>query len=82
MPKGASTPLRRHAGFFFVEQFADSCFRSLAVGAAVRLTGSWVSSPGAAQSHELHVTKVEVLGPSDAKVRPLPCSQRPSRARY
>ncbi|KAG7293813.1 hypothetical protein NEMBOFW57_003870 [Staphylotrichum longicolle] len=26
----------------------------LAVGAAVRLTGSWVSSPGAAQSHELH----------------------------
>ncbi|KAJ4292970.1 asparaginyl-tRNA synthetase [Collariella sp. IMI 366227] len=26
----------------------------LAVGAAVRLTGSWVSSPGASQSHELH----------------------------
>jgi len=41
---------------------------SLAVGAAVRLTGSWVSSPGAAQSHELHVKKVDILGPSDAKV--------------
>ncbi|GAB1317581.1 asparaginyl-tRNA synthetase [Madurella fahalii] len=43
----------------------------LAVGAAVRLTGSWVSSPGAAQSHELHVSKVEVLGPSDAKTFPI-----------
>lgn len=41
---------------------------SLAVGAAVRLTGSWVSSPGAGQSHELHVKKVDILGPSDAKV--------------
>ncbi|SPQ24717.1 36ebabfb-cdbc-4b3f-a3ac-9b839435cb21 [Thermothielavioides terrestris] len=43
----------------------------LTVGAAVRLTGSWVSSPGAAQSHELHVSKVEVLGPSDAKTFPI-----------
>ncbi|KAK3319926.1 hypothetical protein B0T19DRAFT_274779 [Cercophora scortea] len=43
----------------------------LAVGAAVRLTGSWVASPGAGQSHELHVSKVEVLGPSDAKTYPI-----------
>ncbi|KAL2023744.1 hypothetical protein VTK56DRAFT_1458 [Thermocarpiscus australiensis] len=43
----------------------------LAVGAAVRLTGSWVSSPGTAQSHELHVKKVEILGPSDAKTFPI-----------
>ncbi|KAK4166533.1 putative mitochondrial asparaginyl-tRNA synthetase precursor [Cladorrhinum sp. PSN259] len=43
----------------------------LAVGAAVRLTGSWVSSPGAAQSHELHVKKVDILGPSDAKTFPI-----------
>ncbi|KAK4111586.1 asparaginyl-tRNA synthetase-like protein [Canariomyces notabilis] len=43
----------------------------LTVGAAVRLTGSWVSSPGASQSHELHVSKVEVLGPSDAKTFPI-----------
>ncbi|KAL1836920.1 hypothetical protein VTJ49DRAFT_4497 [Mycothermus thermophilus] len=43
----------------------------LAVGAAVRLTGSWVSSPGAGQSHELHVTGVDVLGPSDAKTFPI-----------
>lgn len=43
---------------------------SLTVGAAVRLTGSWVSSPGASQSHELHVDQVKILGPSDAKVRP------------
>ncbi|KAL2255472.1 hypothetical protein VTK26DRAFT_3285 [Humicola hyalothermophila] len=43
----------------------------LTVGAAVRLTGSWVASPGAAQSHELHVSKVDVLGPSDAKTFPI-----------
>ncbi|KAK3899510.1 hypothetical protein C8A05DRAFT_18055 [Staphylotrichum tortipilum] len=43
----------------------------LAVGAAVRLTGSWVASPGASQSHELHVSRVEVLGPSDAKTFPI-----------
>ncbi|KAK4100352.1 asparaginyl-tRNA synthetase [Parathielavia hyrcaniae] len=43
----------------------------LTVGAAVRLTGSWVASPGAGQSHELHVGKVEVLGPSDAKTFPI-----------
>ncbi|KAK4143057.1 uncharacterized protein C8A04DRAFT_12670 [Dichotomopilus funicola] len=43
----------------------------LAVGAAVRLTGSWVPSPGTSQSHELHVDKVEVLGPSDAKTFPI-----------
>ncbi|KAH6623543.1 hypothetical protein F5144DRAFT_365479 [Chaetomium tenue] len=43
----------------------------LTVGAAVRLTGSWVSSPGASQSHELHVSNVEVLGPSDAKTFPI-----------
>ena len=49
-----------------------SCLCSLTVGAAVRLTGSWVASPGSAQSHELHVRRVEVLGPSDAKV----CSSR------
>ncbi|KAL2171470.1 hypothetical protein VTG60DRAFT_2878 [Thermothelomyces hinnuleus] len=45
--------------------------KDLAVGAAVRLTGSWVSSPGVAQSHELHVSRVEVLGPSDAKTFPI-----------
>ncbi|KAK3384962.1 hypothetical protein B0H63DRAFT_175216 [Podospora didyma] len=43
----------------------------LAVGAAVRLTGSWLPSPGTSQSHELHTTRVEVLGPSDAKTFPI-----------
>lgn len=41
---------------------------SLSIGAAIRLTGSWVPSPAAGQSHELHVDNVQVLGPSDAKV--------------
>ncbi|KAK4676071.1 asparaginyl-tRNA synthetase [Podospora pseudoanserina] len=43
----------------------------LTVGAAVRLTGSWVASPGAAQSHELQVREVKVLGSSDAKTFPI-----------
>lgn len=45
-----------------------SSLRSLTLGAAVRLTGSWVPSKGTGQSHELHVDNVQVLGPSDPKV--------------
>ena len=40
-------------------------------GAAVRLEGAWTPSPGAGQSHELHVTSFTVLGPSDAKTFPI-----------
>ncbi|CAK7214224.1 asparaginyl-tRNA synthetase [Sporothrix eucalyptigena] len=40
-------------------------------GAAVRLEGAWTPSPGAGQSHELHVTGFAVLGPSDAKSFPI-----------
>ncbi|KAI6380642.1 hypothetical protein MCOR25_001578 [Pyricularia grisea] len=43
----------------------------LSVGTAVRLTGSWVSSPGRGQTHELRVQEVKVVGPSDAKTFPL-----------
>jgi aspartyl/asparaginyl-tRNA synthetase len=43
--------------------------RSLSVGAAVRLQGSWVPCQGRGQSHELQVSQTTVLGPSDAKVR-------------
>lgn len=43
----------------------------LAIGAAVRLTGKWVPSPGASQSHEMQVTRVDILGPSDAKTFPI-----------
>ncbi|KAK3949684.1 hypothetical protein QBC32DRAFT_31724 [Pseudoneurospora amorphoporcata] len=43
----------------------------LAIGAAVRLTGKWVASPGASQSHEMQVTQVDILGPSDAKTFPI-----------
>lgn len=41
---------------------------SLSIGAAIRMRGAWVPSPGAGQSHELHVDSVQVMGPSDAKV--------------
>ncbi|CAK7273759.1 asparaginyl-tRNA synthetase [Sporothrix epigloea] len=40
-------------------------------GAAVRLEGAWTPSPGAGQSHELHVSGFVVLGPSDAKTFPI-----------
>ncbi|KAG8157659.1 hypothetical protein KVR01_012321 [Diaporthe batatas] len=43
----------------------------LAIGAAVRLTGSWVPSKGSGQSHELQVDTVQVLGPSDPKTFPI-----------
>lgn len=53
-----------------IARVADSVTKcSLTVGAAVRLIGSWVPSPGTGQSHELHARKVDILGPSDAKVR-------------
>lgn len=42
---------------------------SLSTGTAVRLTGSWRPSPNPkAQSHELHVVGVDILGTSDAAV--------------
>ncbi|KAJ1325770.1 asparaginyl-tRNA synthetase [Microdochium nivale] len=45
--------------------------QGLAIGAAVRLQGSWGPSPGRGQSHELQVTNAEVLGPSDARTFPI-----------
>ena len=51
-----------------------SSLRSLTLGAAICLTGSWVPSKGTGQSHELHVDNVQVLGPSDPKVHCLPTS--------
>ena len=44
-----------------------SCSLDLGIGAAVRLEGSWVPSPGAQQTHELLVASASILGPSDAK---------------
>lgn len=43
----------------------------LSSGAAVRLHGSWTPSLGSRQSHELHVERATVLGPSDAKTFPI-----------
>lgn len=51
-----------------------SSLHSLALGAAVRLTGSWVPSKGTGQSHELQVDHVQVLGPSDPKVHCCPAN--------
>jgi aspartyl/asparaginyl-tRNA synthetase len=49
--------------------FQEAHNRSLSTGTAVRLTGEWKESPNPqAQTHELHVSKSDVLGVSDASV--------------
>ncbi|KAM3076277.1 asparaginyl-tRNA synthetase [Clarireedia jacksonii] len=46
--------------------------QSLSTGTAVRLTGSWKPSPNpTAQSHELHVVGVDVIGNADPATFPL-----------
>ncbi|KAL1912630.1 asparaginyl-tRNA synthetase [Sporothrix stenoceras] len=53
-----------------LEELSDTSAH-LTNGAAVRLEGAWTPSPGTGQSHELHVTSFEVVGPSDAKTFPI-----------
>ncbi|PQE19231.1 hypothetical protein CJF30_00007577 [Rutstroemia sp. NJR-2017a BBW] len=46
--------------------------QSLSTGTAVRLSGSWKPSPNPrAQSHELHVAEVDVIGDADPATFPL-----------
>ncbi|KUJ15100.1 asparaginyl-tRNA synthetase-like protein [Mollisia scopiformis] len=46
--------------------------QSLSTGTAVRFTGSWRPSPNPkAQSHELHVADVDIIGPAEASTFPL-----------
>lgn len=50
---------------------------SLSTGAAVRLTGNWTASPNSkAQSCELHVKDVSLLGASDPAVCENPTQRR------
>jgi hypothetical protein len=47
----------------------DNLAGSLTTGTAVRFTGSWQPSPNPkAQSHELHVAEVDIIGPADPAV--------------
>jgi len=41
------------------------------LGAAVRVTGTWVPSPGGEQDHEIAAETLEVIGPSDPVEYPL-----------
>ena len=45
--------------------------KRLGVGAAVRVHGTWVESPGGKQSIEIKATEVEVIGDSDASTFPI-----------
>lgn len=46
---------------------STNSYVSLSTGAAVALSGDWRASPGAEQSHELNVTRVQILGENDAE---------------
>jgi asparaginyl-tRNA synthetase len=43
----------------------------LGVGASVRVTGSWVPSPGGKQDHEIAAETLEIIGQSDPSTYPL-----------
>ncbi|KAF2481966.1 asparaginyl-tRNA synthetase [Neohortaea acidophila] len=44
---------------------------NLSTGTAVELNGDWKASSGAKQSHELHVSRLKVLGENDAQNHPV-----------
>ena len=45
----------------------------LTTGTFVVLSGTWKACPpGKEQSHELHTTQVDILGPANAEVRGIP----------
>lgn len=67
---GEGKDLRRE-GKKKVHWLIGCCSCRLSNGAAVRLQGVWKKSGGKGQSHELQVSKAELLGENDAMVRAL-----------
>lgn len=53
------------------ENFDEALLKKIATGAAVSITGTLEASQGKGQSVEIQVTKLEILGESDADVYPL-----------
>ncbi len=53
------------------EPLAKTHKADLGVGAAVRIEGTWVPSPGGEQDVEIRASSIEIVGPSDASTYPL-----------
>ena len=53
------------------ENTPEETLKRITTGAAVSVTGALVESQGAGQKHEIQVTKLEILGDSDAEKFPM-----------
>ncbi len=60
------------------ENTPDETLKRITTGAAISVTGTLIESKGAGQSVEIQVTKLEILGDSDAEKFPIQPKNKPS----
>lgn len=60
------------------ENTPEETLKRITTGAAVSVTGSLVESKGAGQKYEIQVSKLEILGDSDAEKYPIQLRNKPS----
>lgn len=60
------------------ENTAEEILKRITTSAAISVTGKLVESQGAGQKYEIQVTKIEILGDSDAEKFPIQLRNRPS----
>jgi asparaginyl-tRNA synthetase len=60
------------------ENTAEETLKRITTSAAISVTGQLVESQGAGQKYEIQVTKIEILGDSDAEKFPIQLRNRPS----
>ncbi|KIC02641.1 asparagine--tRNA ligase [Flavobacterium sp. JRM] len=60
------------------ENTPDETLKRITTGAAISVTGNLIESKGAGQSVEIQVTKLEILGDSDAEKFPIQPKNKPS----
>jgi asparaginyl-tRNA synthetase len=60
------------------ENTPEEILKRITTSAAVSITGNLVESKGAGQKYEIQVTKLEILGDSDAELYPIQLKNKPS----
>jgi asparaginyl-tRNA synthetase len=60
------------------ENTPEETLKRITTSAAVSITGNLVESKGAGQKYEIQVTKLEILGDSDAELYPIQLKNKPS----
>jgi asparaginyl-tRNA synthetase len=60
------------------ENTPEETLKRITTGAAVSVTGALIESKGAGQKYEIQVTKLEILGDSDAEKFPIQPKNKPS----